>query len=159
VTWFDAVALLLIALIAWAESNRGFGRAVFDVVGAIVALRVSAYLAGPLSTAVPLSGSDGASEALWLGLTFLLLVTLVVIASRFLYETTLLSLDVFDPLVGGILGAVSGTLAAHVLLKALLLTYGDSEAADALLGSFVGQEFIKLRTFHVVFNALSNLGK
>lgn len=158
-TWYDVIAVLLIALIIWLESHRGFGRALFDFIGAVIALKVSGYVAGPLAESVPLAESRGTTEAIWMVGVFVVLVALVVIGSRFLYETTLLSLDVFDPLVGGLLGAASGMLLAHVFLKMLLLSYGESEVAKVLLGSFVGQELLKFRTFHIVLNTLSNLGK
>ncbi len=157
-TWFDAVVLLLVAAVAWLESNRGFGRAIFDVVGAIVVLRIAMSLAGPLAHAVPLSEAEGTSEAIWLVGMFVVLCALVVIGSRFLYETTLLSLDVLDPVVGGVLGAISGAILAHVFLRAMLLVYGDTEAAQVLVGSFVGQELLRFRTFHTVLTALQNLG-
>ena len=45
------------------------------------------------------------------------------------------------------------------ILKVMLLSYGaDSEAARILLQSFVGQELVQFRTFHIVLTALQNLG-
>ena len=157
-TWFDAVTLLLIVAIIWLESTRGFGRALFDAVGAIIALKVSQFAAKPLAEAIPVLSGAATNEAFWLATVFVVLAVLVVIASRFLYETTLLSLDVLDPVVGGILGAVCGLVSAHVLLRTLLLAYGQSDAAKVLLGSFVGHELLQFRTFHTVVTALQNLG-
>jgi uncharacterized membrane protein required for colicin V production len=45
VTWFDIVVILLVVLIAWVESVRGFGRALLDFVGALISLRVALFLA------------------------------------------------------------------------------------------------------------------
>lgn len=157
-TWFDAVVFILVGAVAWLESNRGFGRAIFDVIGAIVVLRITISLAGPLAHAIPLSQAEGTSQAIWLVGVFVVLIALVVIGSRFLYETTLLSLDVLDPVVGGALGVVSGLILSHVFLRAMLVAYGDSEAAKVLLGSFVGQELLQFRTFHIVLTTLQNLG-
>ena len=106
-TWFDAVVFILVGAVAWLESNRGFGRAIFDVIGAIVVLRITISLAGPLAHAIPLSQAEGTSQAIWLVGVFVVLIALVVIGSRFLYETTLLSLDVLDPVVGGALGVAA----------------------------------------------------
>ena len=156
--WFDIVALLLIVLIVTVESQRGFGRALFDLVGAIIAFKVASVLARPLAGAAPLLASPDSSAALWLGIVFVLLVTLTVIASKMLYETTLLSLDVLDPVVGALLGFCSGALVAHVFLKALLIAYGEGEAANAVLTSFMGQELLRFRSFHRIVTALQNLG-
>lgn len=158
-TWFDIVVLLLVASVAWLESNRGFGRAIFDVIGAIVVLKIATFAAHPLGLAFPLSRVAGTSDAIWLVTVFVALMVLVVIGSRFLYETTLLSLDVLDPVVGGLLGAISGMIISYVFLRTMLLVYGDSQAANVLLGSFVGQELIKFRTFHTVLTTLQNLGE
>ena len=157
-TWFDVVALLLLALVAWLESLRGFGRALFDIVGAIIALKVASVVSGPLSNSLPLFGTGASSEAFWYATLFVVLCALVVVGSKVIYETTLLSLDVFDPVVGGLLGAASGIVVAHVFLRTLLIIYGDAEAANLLIGSFVGQEFIRFRAYHHVINWLQNLG-
>ena len=157
-TWFDVVALLLVALVAWLESLRGFGRALFDIIGAIIALKVASVVSGPLSNSMPLFGAGGSSEAFWYATLFVVLCAVVVIGSKVVYETTLLSLDVFDPVVGGLLGAGSGMVVAHVFLRMLLIIYGDSSAANVLVGSFVGQELIQFRAYHHVINWLQNLG-
>lgn len=157
-TWFDIVALLLIVLIATVESQRGFGRALFDLLGAVIALKVASALARPLAGAAPLLSTADSSAALWMGIVFVLLVVLTVIASKMLYETTLLSLDVLDPVVGSLLGICSGVVVSHIFLKMLLLAYGDGEAANAVLSSFMGQELLRFRSFHRVLTALQNLG-
>jgi len=157
-TWFDVVGLLLLALVAWLESLRGFGRALFDIIGAIIALKVASVLSGPLSKSLPLFGAGGSSEAFWYATLFVVLCALVVIGSKLIYETTLLSLDVFDPVVGGLLGVGSGMIVAHVFLRTLLTIYGDAEVAGLLMGSFVGRELIQFRSYHHVINWLQNLG-
>jgi uncharacterized membrane protein required for colicin V production len=156
--WPNIVALLIIVAVIWVESVRGFGRALFDVVGAIIALRVSLALAKPLASAVPILAGANSNQAFWLAGSFLVLMVLVVIASRFLYETTLLSLDVLDPVVGGIFGAITGTVAAHIFLRTLLVSYGDTEAAKMLLDTFMGRQLLEFRAFHTVVTALRNLG-
>ncbi len=157
-TWFDAVALLLIIGIAWMESLRGFGRAVFDLVGALIALKVSTFAAKPLASAAPILQPDASAEAFWMGAVFLLLVILVIIATKFIYETTLLSLDVLDPLVGGVLGLASGIITAHLFLRVMLAAYVDTEFAKVIQASFMGQELIAFRTYHIVVTALQNIG-
>ncbi len=158
-TWFDIVVFLLLAVVVWLESNRGFGRALFDAIGAVVVLKLSTTVSHTLATALPLSQAEAANDAIWLAGVFVILMVLVVLASRFLYETTLLSLDVLDPLVGGMLGVVSGLIVAHIFLRVMLLAYGDSESARILMQSFAGQELIQFRTFHMVLTALQNLGE
>jgi len=156
--WSDVLALLLIAAIAWLESHRGFGRSLFDLLGGIISLKMASWLCEPLARVAPVMEAAGNSEAFWLATMFVVFAALTVVASKLIYDTILLSLDVLDPIVGAILGIVSGSVVAHILLKALLLSYGETEAADLLLNSFMGQELLKFRTYHTVITALQNLG-
>lgn len=157
-TWLDIVVLVVIILITWLESVRGFGRALFDFVGAIISLRVAAFLAGLLADMAPISQSPGPSEAFWFTVVFVILAGLTLVATRVIYQSTLLSLDVLDPLVGGLFGLASGMVVAHVFLKMVLLGYTDTEFADVVVNSFMGQELLKFRSYHVVVTALQNLG-
>jgi len=157
--WSDVVALALIAGVAWLESHRGFGRALFDLLGAIISVKVAAALAEPLGKAVPVFSAAGPNQAFWLTAAFVVLAVLTVIGSKLIYDTILLSLDVLDPLVGGLLGFASGLVVAHIFLKMMSLGYADSEAAKLLLSSFMGQELLQFRAYHTVVTALQNLGK
>ncbi len=157
-TWFDIVGILLIILIAWLESLRGFGRALFDAVGGVVALKAAPEMAGPLARMMPVMSGAGQNEAFWLAASFLLLVLFILLASRIVYNSTLLSLDFLDPLVGGVLGVVAGIIVAFIFLRVLQLGYGGGQQGKVLLDSFVGQELLKLRTYHTVVDALSHLG-
>ncbi len=157
--WFDVVAILLIAIIAWLESLRGFGRAIFDAVGALIALRVAIALSPSLASSAPLLQPDAYSQAFWMAAVFVIMGVLIIIATKFIYETTLLSLDVLDPVVGGLLGLVSGIVVAHLFMRVLLTAYAKTDFGTIILNSFVGQELIVFRSYHVVVTALQNLGK
>ncbi|MFB3882287.1 MAG: CvpA family protein [Armatimonadota bacterium] len=157
-TWMDAIALVLVVVVAWMESVRGFGRAIFDFVGCLIAVKVATFVAGPLAGAAPILQAEKTAEGFWIAAVFVVLVVLVIIATKFIYESTLLSLDVLDPVVGGLLGVGSGIIVAHVFLRVLMTAYGDTEFAKIVLGSFVGQELIAFRTYHRVVIALQNIG-
>lgn len=158
-TWIDAVAILLVIGIGWLQSIRGFGRAVFDTVGALIAMKIATFAATPLATAVPLTSSEAGAEACWMAAVFVLLVILIIIATKFIYETTLLSLDVLDPAVGGILGVVCGVITSHIFLRALLIGYAGTDFAKTVMNTFVCQELVQFRTYHLVVTALQNLGQ
>jgi uncharacterized membrane protein required for colicin V production len=157
-TWMDAIALVLIVVIAWLESVRGFGRAIFDFVGCLIALKIATFVAKPLAGTVPLLQPEAMAEGFWMATVFLILVVLIVIATKYIYESTLLSLDVMDPVVGGLLGVGSGIIVAHIFLRVLMTAYGDTEFAKTVLSSFVGQELIAFRTYHHVVTVLQNIG-
>jgi uncharacterized membrane protein required for colicin V production len=157
-TWFDGVAIVLILGIAWAESVRGFGRAIFDFVGGLIALKMASFLSEPLARAAPILQPEAHAQAWWMAVLFLVFVALIIIATKFIYETTLLSLDVLDPIVGGLLGIASGILVAHVFVRVLLVAYADTEFGTVILNSFIGQEIILFRSYHNLVETLQNLG-
>ena len=157
-TWMDAIALVLIVVVAWLESVRGFGRAIFDFVGCLIALKIATFVAKPLAGAAPLLQPEAMAEGFWMAMVFLILLVLIVIATKYVYESTLLSLDVMDPVVGGLLGVASGIIVAHIFLHVLMTAYGDTEFAKTVLSSFVGQELIAFRTYHRVVTVLQNIG-
>jgi hypothetical protein len=103
--------------------------------------------------------SDVGSEAFWMAMVFTVLVILVIIATKFIYESTLLSLDVLDPIVGGVLGVASGVVVAHVFLRVMVTAYTDTAFADVVLSSLMGQEIVQFRTYRLVVTALHNLGE
>jgi uncharacterized membrane protein required for colicin V production len=156
--WFDIVAILIIVGIAWLESVRGFGRALFDLIGAIIAMKIADILSGPLAAAAPIATEPDPSEAFWLAIVFVFLIILVVIATKLIYDSTLLSLDVLDPVVGAIFGIASGIIVAHVFMRMLLVGYAGTDFSVAVLNSFMGHELLQLRTYHRVVTALQNIG-
>jgi len=158
-TWFDLVAGAVIALIVWLESHRGFGRALFDLLGGIIALKLSTAVASPLGALAPVFEGARANEAFWMGAIFAVLAAAILVASKFIYETTLLSLDVLDPVVGGLFGLVSGMVVVHLILRVLLAGYGPGEASEALMRSLAAKELIEFRAYNIVTTALRNLGK
>lgn len=155
--WTDIVALVLIAGVAWVESQRGFGRSLFDVVGAIISLKVADLVSQMLMEAAPVLSTPNGSQAFWYSAVFLVLIALTILATKIIYDTVLLSLDVLDPLAGALIGLISGLIVAHVFLKTLHLgSVGDD--LTVLLSTFMGQELLQFRTYHAIVTALQNLG-
>ena len=158
-TWFDVVAFILLGLIAWLESIRGFGRALFDMLGAIIALKLAPVVADPLAENMAALSDKGGNQAFWLAMVFLALVVVIIIVTRLIYQSTLLSLDYLDPIIGGVFGVVIGIITVFFFLSILQYAYGaESEQGRMLVNSFVGQEVLELRSYHTVVTALRNLG-
>ncbi len=158
-TWFDIVIILLIALVAWLESIRGFGRALLDFIGGLISLKAATALAPSLAAVAPVAQPVSHAEAFWMIMIFVVLASLTLVATKYVYESTLLSLDVLDPIVGGLLGLCSGIIVGHLFLRMLLIAYGETEFASILTSSFTGQELLEFRTFRRVIATLQNIGK
>jgi uncharacterized membrane protein required for colicin V production len=158
-TWFDVVAMMLILLIAWLESVRGFGRAIIDFAGGLVAVKITPVIAMPLAKSIPIIGAEGPNHAFWFATIFIVLATLTVVASWLIYQSTLLSLEYLDPIFGAVLGIGSGVILAFVFLRMLQLDYGTSQQATALVNSFAGEELLQFQAYHRALEAMMNLGK
>ena len=158
-TWFDVVAFLLLGLIVWVESVRGFGRALFDLVGGIIAVKLIPVVALPLAGRVAVLETKGTNQAFWLLLLLVVFAALIILLARLVYQSTLLSLDYFDPIVGGLFGLGIGLIVVFFFLRAMQFAYGGTAQGQMLVDSFIGQEVLKLRTYHTVLNTLYNLGK
>jgi hypothetical protein len=149
----------VLVIIIWLESVRGFGRSLFDLLGAVVTLKLAPIISASLATSFPVIAKGGPSQAVWLGVVVGVLGVITILTTRLIYQSTLLSLDYLDPVVGGALGIGSGLILVFFFLRVLQLDWAGTEQANVLLGSFVGQELLNLRSFHTVVQALQNLGK
>jgi len=158
-SWIDLVAAGLIIGIAFLESHRGFGLALFDVIGAILAVKISVALTPLVAKAAPLGFTPEAAKGFWLIVLFLALGGLALLASRLLYQTTLLSLDVMDPTVGAILGIGSGLLVAHVVVRAMVLASAGSPFGEEVAETIAVRQLVELHGYHYVMHALRHVGE
>jgi hypothetical protein len=89
----------------------------------------------------------------------LVMGAVIILVTRLIYQSTLLSLDYLDPVAGGLLGIASGLIVIFFFLRVLQLDWAGTAQAKVLIESFVGQELLNLRSYHTVVEALQNLGK
>ena len=157
--WVNVTAFALVAVIAFIESKRGFGRAMFDAVGAILSLKFALLLAPVVAGKWGLLADPRYNLAAWHAVAFIVFAGLAVLGSKVLYDYTLLSLDVFDPILGALFGLVSGVCAANLLVRGLLMAYGHTPMAEMIRQTFAAQELVKFRAYHIVLNALYGLGQ
>jgi uncharacterized membrane protein required for colicin V production len=156
--WMDFIPFIIVVIIAVIESNRGFGLALFDLVGGIIIVNIAQWLAGYFAPQISLGGSRQTSEGYLLLIIFLILGVLVLLASKLIYDSTLLSLDALDPIVGGIFGLASGLIVAHVILQALGLIAWQTAFGDSFLNSFAYQQFVEFKGFHILIDKLTHFG-
>ena len=157
--WLNVLVFLIIAGFIYLESQRGFGRALFDVIGGLLMVIPGRKLAEALADSVQLLANEGSNQVLWLLLVFLAGGLATVWLGKIIHEATLISLDVLDPAGGAVLGVAVGVLVSHMLLAVLTLAVGDSEFAEALKRTFCTQEFYHFRSYHNAIQALRQIGE
>ena len=158
-SWLDILALFVIIGVSFLESHRGFGLALFDAVGALIAVKVSISVTPKLAESMRVGSSTNSAEAFWFLLSFIVLAGLMLLASKLLYQTTLLSLDTMDPIVGAILGFASGIIVSYVLLATMMLAYQGQPFADVLSNTAAYQQLVDFKGYNYLMDICRHIGE
>jgi uncharacterized membrane protein required for colicin V production len=152
--WVDFTIIVLFAGTVLLEVKRGFGRAVFDLAALLVAVRAAPMLADPLSHSLSLSHSAATNSAIIYAACFALLGGLLIFLGKLVYDTTLISAETFDALLGGILGIGIAVILCHAFVRTIALTSGPSLASALVAQSAMGAEFLTFDSYHRLLEAL-----
>jgi len=158
-SWVDFLAVAIVIGIAFAESHRGFGLALFDTIGAVISVKLAIALAPSVARGVSLGFSSGEAEAFWLAALFFVFAVLTLLASRLIYQTTQLSLDVMDPTIGAILGVVSGLITAHIVVRTMVLGAAGTQLGRELAQTFVVRQLIEFQGYQSFLEVVRHLGE
>ena len=157
--WVDLLAIGIIILLGFIESRRGFGLALFDIIGAVIIVKIVIALTPSVAETMSMGMAEQEAEGVWLLILFVVFAALVVLISHTIHKTTLLSLDVMDPIIGAILGLASGIVLAHVVLRSMVLIYENTALGDALMETVAVQQLVEFRGYLLVLDALTHLGE
>jgi len=158
--WVDLVIICLYVLIVILETRRGFGRAIFDTIGFFGVLKVTCFLYPTLARLATLSDASHTNQAIWFALLFIITTIIFMIISRLIYGYMLISLEVFDPMLGLVCGIVIGTVVAHLFLRFLVILFTPYHVGvDLIAQSMLGEELLDFKTYHKVLNTLYHLGE
>ncbi|MHB0912601.1 MAG: CvpA family protein [Armatimonadota bacterium] len=148
---FAILALLIISVVL--EVKRGFGRAIFDLVALVGAVRLAYTLQKPL--AASLGVQSGSGEAALYICTFVAIGGVLVFLGHLIYGMVQLSADFFDPALGGICGIFVGGILCHALVMTFAVAGGK---ASVLAHSSFGIEFLTFQNYHHIIDLLDNFG-
>jgi uncharacterized membrane protein required for colicin V production len=155
VNWIDAVIIAVFAVSVVLETKRGFGRALFDFAAFLVAVKFSPVIAPPIARTIHITTAIHANDAVWYAIVFAVLATILVLIGRFLYSTTLVSAEVFDALLGGLLGVGIGVILCHVFVRIVALNAGSADVVPLVVASSaLGREFLTFESYHQLLETL-----
>jgi uncharacterized membrane protein required for colicin V production len=159
-TWVDfAIAVLLVGAVAL-EIKRGFGAALFDALAVVISMRAAYLLVNPDTGVFKAYWADVPAHA-GFGYLFAFIgfcvVTLFI--AHLIYGTLLFSADVFDPLLGGIMGIVVGVTICHVLVSSLTMMELPGGGENAVKYSAFAPELLNFTMYHNVLNLMETLGQ
>jgi len=159
VNWLDLVIALIVVVLSIAGLKRGFGRTIFDFAAVLLALRATdlAYLS--VSKSIHFSPAPAANVAWSYSVVFVVLSVILLILAKLIYDTTLISLDTFDPALGLLLGFGMAIAAGHAFAKIAFLATADKTGYSELVRqSTLAAEFYSFETYHRVIEAMKRLG-
>ena len=160
VNWIDLALLVMIVSLVCLEFRRGFGKAVFDFVALVLALKLTSLFHVSLAKQLNILMDKQANVALVYFLSFTVIAVALWILGKIVYESTLISLDTFDPPLGAVLGFGIAVIVGHVIVKGLFLAGSvKGEPPAMLLGSTLGYEFLEFHIYHDVIGFLTRLGE
>ncbi|HPP74691.1 MAG TPA: CvpA family protein [Armatimonadota bacterium] len=154
----DIVLVILVVSVMALETKRGFGRAIFDFVGLLIAVRIVALIVPKVTESARFASDAPANEAIWYAILFVLVGGILLLLGKMAYDSTLISLDLFDPFLGGVLGCGVAVIIGHAIVRGLAIsTSMASGVPDILANSTLGMEFYQFETYHEVIEFLSSL--
>src|SRR3990172_571356 len=154
----DLVLVALVVGVVTLETRRGFGKGIFDFVALLISIRGVSLIVPHAAQAVKLARDAPANEAVWFAALFVVLGGVLLFIGKLAYDSTLISLDTFDPFLGGVLGFAVAVIIGHALLKVLAISAGvDGAPPEILAKSPLGMEFYHFITWHKVIDFLSSL--
>jgi hypothetical protein len=158
-TLVNLTAVAIIIGIAFLESKRGFGYSLFDLIGGIIAVKLALFAAPVLAETSALGMAPDDAKAFWLATVFVVLGVLALLASRLIYQNTLLSIDVLDPTIGAIFGIGCGIILAHVLLQTMLWASSGSPLNARLADTAAVTQLVDFRGLKAVLDMASHVGE
>lgn len=154
----DVVLVVLLIGAVAVETKRGFGRAIFDFAALLVAVRGMSLLAPVLARSIHFAKDAQANEAICFAALFVVVGGALLYLGKLAYDSTLISLDAFDPFLGSVVGFGVALVIGHVVVKSLAIAAGvDGVPPSALTDSALGMQFYQFTAYHKVFDFLSAL--
>jgi len=156
----DILLIVLVIGVVALETKRGFGKVIFDFVALLVTVRGVSLLAPSAARAIHLAKDAPANEAIWFAVLFAVVGGILLYIGKLAYDATLISLDTFDPFLGGVFGFGVAVMIGHVIVKALAIAaHTNGAPPEILANSRLGMEFYQFVTYHKVMHFLSSLGE
>ena len=156
--YIDLIVVIIFLAAVIVEAKRGFGKAVFDAAGILVAVKAAPGAASWLAKHIKFSATAGPNEAVNYALFFVIVGVTLVLLGRLLYSTTLISAEVFEPILGGVCGIIIGIVLCHAYVRTIWLASGADEIPMVIVNSLLGNEMLTFSGYHDFIERLHNIG-
>lgn len=158
--WVDVLIFLIVAVIVYVQSQRGFIPALMEFIGAYGVLCLVNVIDDPLARGLRLFARPETNVAFLHILLFVLLCVPVVMVGIYLDHAIALSLDTFDTILGAIFGLTAGVVVCHAIIGGLVTGASPAGAVySSIANSTLAQEVLHFETWHNFVNAAGRLGQ
>lgn len=148
------VALTFIISTYW-EVKRGFGKAIFDAPGLIIAVYAARnyYL---IPAKVLTFVSPDTANLFGFVIIFGILAAVSIMVASYLKCVTQISLDPFDPVMAAIVGLAAAVVFCHVLMYSVFLVSNNGTIEPGIIShSLLGDEFLSFKTANALWSDLA----
>lgn len=152
--WLDLLIAVILVAIIWSESKRGFGKALLNFAALVGAVRLDYVLLPTMSHALRISSATHTNEAVVFALIFILLAIVLLLIGKAISEAAPMSADVFDPLLGGLLGIGVAIVLCHAMVQTIALPSGPGSTPSVVASSTLGTEVLTFPTYRRVVGDL-----
>ena len=160
VNWIDLIMVTIVAAAVIIEFHRGFGKAIFDFLAIVLALRGASLFYEAWSKSVHIMADKQANEAMVFFLLFAVMAVVLLIIGKIVYGYTLISLDTFDPPLGAVLGLGIAIAVCHLLVQTYFLAANVQGEPPLLIEqSWFGYEFLEFHVYHRILDFMFRLGQ
>lgn len=152
--WMTAGIVLAVAIIETirARNSGGFGQALFDALGLVVAALGSTWLAEPVANVL------GAAKWAVMLVAFVLLAIGALVAARTVFSAFEWSSDSFDGGLSFLFGIACGWIVANMVLRIIVTQQGDlGQVAVMMQNAPVAREVFQFRTWNSLMNRFFKL--
>jgi uncharacterized membrane protein required for colicin V production len=155
--WFDWMTLGIVFVVAVletirAKSSGGFGQALFDALGLVVAALGSTWLAGPVANLI------GVERWIVTLVVFGVLGIGALILGRVMFGMAEWSSDSFDGGLSFFFGVVCGWIVANMVLRIIVQQQGGlGEVIEMMPNAPVAREVFQFRLWNILMKQLFNV--
>lgn len=158
--WVDVLIILIVGVIVYIQSKRGFVPALTELFAAYGVLVLVNAIDHPVARSLALFSRPESNVAFFHILLFFVLCVPVVILGIFFDHALSLSLDTLDTILGALFGLGAALVVCHALMGGLLMGASPGGTVhSSILNSALGPEVLYFETWHNFFEAASHLGE
>jgi len=157
--WVDVLIVLVSVPIVYIQSKRGMIPTLIEFFGAYGAFVLVSYIKEPVAESVHLFARPETNLAFFHIFLFVMVCVPVVVFGVFLDNAIVVSLDVFDTILGAAFGFAAAVIVCHVIVEGMMIGAVPGGAVEtSIRHSPLADEALNFTLWHEFLGAVARLG-